>query len=87
MSEPVPIPSGIIYCYTKCWPCMFGSHDSSWHTWADEDDIAYAAERLQPDPSKTRCGCDCCGTPGVPDVAAQAEVLAELAAEADGDVR
>lgn len=62
---------GIIICYTKCWPCMFGSHDPEWHTWADEADLAHAYGTGQADPSTQRCGCDCCGTPGV-EMAAEA---------------
>lgn len=53
-------PVGIIVCYTKCWPCNFGSHDAGWHTWADHEDVTHAAATGQADPSDQRCGCWCC---------------------------
>jgi len=52
-------PQDIVVCYSKCWSCQFGEHTSEWHGWADEEDIAHAAETGQPDPSKQRCGCYC----------------------------
>jgi hypothetical protein len=52
-------PLTAIVCYTKCWSCQFGEHASEWHTWADADDIQYAANTGQADPSSQRCGCYC----------------------------
>jgi len=54
------VPAGAIICWTKCWPCMFGSHDPTWHTWADVDDVFHAAATGQRDPSVSKCGCYCC---------------------------
>ncbi|KQN99672.1 hypothetical protein ASF21_12760 [Arthrobacter sp. Leaf234] len=51
--------TGISICYSKCWPCQFGECETSWHTWADADDIEHAKRTGQPDPSAQRCGCYC----------------------------
>ena len=59
LTEAIAQRIQMIVCYTKCWSCQFGEHDKEWHTWADEDDIAHAANTGQPDPSDTRCGCYC----------------------------
>lgn len=50
-----------IVCYSKCYSCMFGLCPSPrrWHSWADDEDIAHAAEHGLPDPSDSRCGCSC----------------------------
>jgi hypothetical protein len=31
-----------IVCLTKCWPCQFGQHTDSPHTWMDDEDIEHA---------------------------------------------
>jgi hypothetical protein len=31
-----------IVCLTKCWPCQFGQHTDTQHTWMDDDDREHA---------------------------------------------
>ncbi len=47
--------------YARCWACMTGSHypKPTWHTWADDDDVAHADATSQPDPTHKRCACPC----------------------------
>jgi hypothetical protein len=51
--------------YQRCWPCMTDGcfEQPTWHQWADADDIGYAQETGQPDPSGQRCGCHCADAP------------------------
>lgn len=54
-------PSGIVH-YNRCWSCVYGQHyepTPRWHTWADDEDIEHAMKTDQPDPSKSRCACEC----------------------------
>lgn len=37
----------IIVCYAKCWPCQFGDHDETPHTWMDDDDRDHAQKTAQ----------------------------------------
>lgn len=55
-----------IVCYAKCWPCQFGSHDTSPHTWMDDEDREHAGHPA-PTTDEERgafaanhpCGCHC----------------------------
>ena len=55
--------SGVIICWAKCEPCMFGSHydEPTWHTWAGVEDVEHASNTGQPDPRVGRCACACAG--------------------------
>jgi hypothetical protein len=62
--------SGMIICYTRCWPCVCNHHfePPQWHRWADIDDVAHAAERGDPSPIDQRCGCWCADVERVSEV-------------------
>lgn len=49
-----------IICYTRCEPCMYGSHydEPQPHPWAGPDDIAHTTATGQPTPTGN-CACDC----------------------------
>jgi hypothetical protein len=55
-----------IICYARCWPCQFGSHDTSPHTWMDDEDREHAghpapitADERDAFAAKHPCGCHC----------------------------
>lgn len=56
-----------IVCYSKCWPCQFGQHDSAPHTWMDDEDREHAGipadMPLHELAEKHPCGCRCIGGP------------------------
>lgn len=56
---------GIVVCYATCWACKFDQcyETPTWHSWADLDDIEWARETGQSDPSDQRCACKCADGP------------------------
>jgi hypothetical protein len=61
--EGLEVTEGMLIqvCYSKCWSCMFDSHESpaKWHTWADFDDVTHALKQGLKDPTDEKCGCWC----------------------------
>lgn len=53
--------TSFVVCFAQCWPCQLDQHydPPRWHTWADDEDVAYAESTGRPDPRESRCGCGC----------------------------
>jgi hypothetical protein len=70
-------------CWTKCEPCMFGSHYDrpQWHSWAGPEDIDHAAATGQPDPSTSACGCACSGAAPTAEDSAKVEAAITVAVQ------
>ena len=54
-----------IVCLAKCWPCQFGQHTDSPHTWMDDEDTEHAGIVITGHASRAKlatshpCGCWC----------------------------
>lgn len=59
LANPGKYLSSMVICRTRCDSCRFEEHPGIKHSWADEEDIRWALESYNPDPSKDLCGCHC----------------------------
>ncbi len=68
MSTPKHSPPrwNMMVCFARCVACIYDSHSDprEWHTWADDDDVAYAESIGQDDPRDRRCSCWCADETG-----------------------